>query len=938
MWLTGCAGIVTPASPSKGTPPQAPSPIAVSVSPSSVTLQTGQAQQFSAQVQNDPQNAGVTWALSQAGNACSPACGTLSSTGGNQTGYSAPAAVPIPPSVLLTATSMTDSTKSASVSITVIAPPSLGVTISISPSSASVQVGQGQEFIATVQNDTQGLGVSWGQSQAGTQCFPTCGRIYSDGFNRGLYTAPNSIPVSPAVTLTAYFNGDFTKSASVQVTIIGPPAPTQALTLIPGYDSLKVGQMDTFYAVLQNDPQGLGVTWALNQSGNPCSPSCGTLTGTTIYRSVYTAPQSLPFPSTVSLTATSITDGAKSAVATIQVVPAISGGLVPNQWINITDYGGRNFESPVQSGTCSISAGSVTLRCQSPLDWINGDGIRVDKAGALTSLSTPTGITVQPIGVLSGSTRYDYQVVAESYYGALTPASAAGATFVGASTLGVNSVNLIGCALAQNGTTTYTTTVPHNFQVGATVSVSNTTKRGVCDGTLTIASVPTPTTFTSANFDKAHTPDNATGGTAQVLAGNVLTWSTFPVLMQSSTLRYWIYRNGALIGVAQGNDSYYVDNGYGQFSGPSYVPLAPPATGTPGWLSTTIVSGAGTNNLTLAKAATTTATNQPALHDNSPALFTAVSVAAAESGGNVVIPSMGDALTTYPFTTSLIFPPGAEVRILVAGGVTLDQPWILRSGMTIEGQSGSGNFHAAPFFGGGNYGYIGGSAYPLMYSMCNTSTNFQSLLLVLYENQQWGLLMDSNSTCANTLMTYQDFFVITNGFGSVGEVIRGGGFSHSFLRGGFDAGSGGAFASEQLQILSSQNQGPFGGLTAVVSLDGTFFSEKGIRVDNSPGCACAGGADMYTVENMIFENVAGPLLKVNLNGNAFSNDWTIKNINLADSTVGPLTPLIDLGNSTNLQAITITDVSLGNGYTPVFAGATNPSIDAILTNIGVLNP
>ncbi len=93
-------------------------PVQVFLSPTTATVLLNATQRFSASVNNDPNNAGVTWALS--GSGCTGvACGTLSGTTITSTTYKAPGAVPNPPTVTLTATSVTDPTKSASATITV---------------------------------------------------------------------------------------------------------------------------------------------------------------------------------------------------------------------------------------------------------------------------------------------------------------------------------------------------------------------------------------------------------------------------------------------------------------------------------------------------------------------------------------------------------------------------------------------------------------------------------------------------------------------------------------------------------------------------------------------------------------------------------------------------------------------------------------------------
>src|SRR5712692_9471292 len=101
-----------------------PSTVSVTVSPSNSNVPVGQAAQFTATVQNDAQNLGVTWNVS--GSACSgTACGTLSNATPNSVTYTAPAAVP-GSTVILTATSKTDTNRSSSATITITVTPNTG--------------------------------------------------------------------------------------------------------------------------------------------------------------------------------------------------------------------------------------------------------------------------------------------------------------------------------------------------------------------------------------------------------------------------------------------------------------------------------------------------------------------------------------------------------------------------------------------------------------------------------------------------------------------------------------------------------------------------------------------------------------------------------------------------------------------------------------------
>jgi len=92
---------------------QPPSPAGVAVSPTSVTIEPSGEQQFTATVSPIGANQAVTWSVS--GSSCTGTnCGMIDATGK----YTAPATVPNPPTVVITARSVTDSTKADTASVT----------------------------------------------------------------------------------------------------------------------------------------------------------------------------------------------------------------------------------------------------------------------------------------------------------------------------------------------------------------------------------------------------------------------------------------------------------------------------------------------------------------------------------------------------------------------------------------------------------------------------------------------------------------------------------------------------------------------------------------------------------------------------------------------------------------------------------------------------
>jgi centrosomal CEP192-like protein len=215
------------------------------------------------------------------------------------------------------------SPQTSSLSGMAVAPP---IVVNVSPGTANVQAGVGtQSFSATLQNDSQNKGVNW--TLSGTGCSGNaCGMLSASSSASGAaitYTAPATVPTPATVTLTATSISDTTKSAAATITVTAAPGVI-VVTVVPTPVSVHAGGSQNFTATVQNDSQNKGVTWVL--LGASCSENaCGTLSTTSSASGaaiVYTAPKTLPSPATITLKATSVTDGTKSADATITVTAA----------------------------------------------------------------------------------------------------------------------------------------------------------------------------------------------------------------------------------------------------------------------------------------------------------------------------------------------------------------------------------------------------------------------------------------------------------------------------------------------------------------------------------------------------------------------------------------------------------------------------------------
>lgn len=219
--LVGCGGGAGPQQPQQPTQPPTITSVTAACVPSQVEV--NRTSQCTAQVAGTGDfSRAVTWSV-QGG-------GTITAAGL----YTAPPAVPNPPTVTVTATSVADPTKSGTARITILAPPP-PITVTVSPATADVQVGQTQQFTATV-TGTPDTRVRWlvNDVEGGS---PTIGTITPSG----LYTAPQSVPVPPTVTVKAVSVADPTRFGTATVTIVdcfdwtryyAPPGETDSATAV----------------------------------------------------------------------------------------------------------------------------------------------------------------------------------------------------------------------------------------------------------------------------------------------------------------------------------------------------------------------------------------------------------------------------------------------------------------------------------------------------------------------------------------------------------------------------------------------------------------------------------------------------------------------------------------------------------------------------------
>src|ERR1700756_2755861 len=299
--MPACAGVTS----------TGPSVVTVVSQSTQASVSLSQSQQFQATVTGTT-NKSVTWFANgvAGGNA---SVGTVSLSGV----YTAPSTMPSPPTITVTASSITDSTATGSAIVTLTG----GIVIGISPTSATVSTGAGQAFTASITGaGASSNALTWSVNGV-IGVNSTLGTIVSNGAASALYVAP-AVPSSPStVSVTVTSVADPSKSATASVTItcsatntISPPAAT-----------VPLAQTQTF-SVSFCSAAGATIAWDVNgiPSGNL---AIGTIASSSANTAVYTAPTDLPTPSTVVIHAAS---GTLNASASVTLVSNITVTVSPS--------------------------------------------------------------------------------------------------------------------------------------------------------------------------------------------------------------------------------------------------------------------------------------------------------------------------------------------------------------------------------------------------------------------------------------------------------------------------------------------------------------------------------------------------------------------------------------------------------------------------------
>jgi len=193
--------------------------VGVTLSPGTTTLAGLHRVMLTAQVFGSF-NTAVTWSVNGVANgsgnvgqicvAASNPCQPLMSGNNLQVDYQAPGAIPSTNPVTVRATSVADTTRSATAQITVIN----HVVVTVQPATVTLAPLAVQGFAATVLG-TSNQSVVWQVQGAACSLAPACGMIDANG----IYTAPGAAPVPNVLHVVAISADDVLQSGAANVTI-----------------------------------------------------------------------------------------------------------------------------------------------------------------------------------------------------------------------------------------------------------------------------------------------------------------------------------------------------------------------------------------------------------------------------------------------------------------------------------------------------------------------------------------------------------------------------------------------------------------------------------------------------------------------------------------------------------------------------------------------
>jgi hypothetical protein len=624
---------------------------------------------------------------------------------------------------------------------------------------------------------------------------------------------------------------------------------------------------------------------------------------------------------------TMLTPGTPFPIASISVTSNVatatlanSGSFAPGSSVVITGSSDSAF-----NGTFPVANLINSLNLTFNVTHANCSPCTIG-GSATVAAATPSAVT--PQGVLNGTTTWNYKVAAVGFHGELSAASSAFTTTTGASALGVTNATIAanGCA-ESNGVVTFTTTAAHNFQSGVPVNIPRgSTGTAAVEGSWTIASTPSSTTFT---VDIATLPNGTycpAGGTAQVVAKNLVQWTMQPY----AVMGYYIYRSqGAgsysLVGVSQGMDSAFIDWGLPSPLRPAYVPATPPSSPVNGILATTITNIVG-NTVTLANNAVTTLSSATVFHDNTPNILSVcASAAMSTAGGTIFVPASSPQGSLYVVNSPLNLATGCpqNIRLQLGAQLFINFPVIPGSTDVIEGTiQGAGGNGAGPSFGKYVTTRILGYAYPffLLEPGSSSDVTFQNLNVECSQSYQSCFVQDQDYSGNNvTTITYDNVYMSGGNYAQPFKM--GGGFNFFFRYGGIGTAAPGWGIPPSLWDVVDMGFGAFSQqLGGILEFYYSVMGGGEWLFDTAGETGLIGGVGHVALYEVLNESSYYPSLRFNTGINTI-NAIRIERMSYADPVGGLSTPMVDLTNALSVSNLRVIEPFCATGSQAFFSGA-----------------
>jgi hypothetical protein len=399
-----------------------------------------------------------------------------------------------------------------------------------------------------------------------------------------------------------------------------------------------------------------------------------------------------------------------------------------------------------------------------------------------------------------------------------------------------------------------------------------------------------------------------------------------------------------LVGVATGNDGYFVDNGWGVTAGQidtGDAPATAPTMAKNEYLDTTIDGGGGTTSLSLGKAAEHGVVGAKVFHDNTPNLLAACAALSADAGGanggHIVIPASTGLYNYFPIVGNFDMngnfgqnPRNCPWNTTVDFRDTVFQRGAILLGNGDNLISGQGSTNClAPFYQmGGSLTCIRGTSYPMFYFEPETSgSNYlENLVVEAEQNYQSAFYYDAQMNSDGVVSQRYDN-THAGGSGFSYPIVDKGGFGRFWNMGGWSARATNFSNGIDYQITLNCGMPGFarGGSGSMVYIFNTnmTYSFGTFQVDNCGIATGIFGNNVY-FHQMLTEGAAGPAFKFNLWPYGLSG-ITFDQGSYSDFTGGAATPYFDVTNAT-VSGAEINYMICATGQQPLLQTGTNEKL------------